>query len=56
MRSSRPFAVLIGGAAMVIYSPSSIKMGFGGRNTNATNSLRQTGHGKRMASSRLGVQ
>jgi hypothetical protein len=41
---------------MVIYSPSSIKMGLGGRNTNATNSLRQTGHGKRMAASRLDVQ
>jgi hypothetical protein len=40
---------------MVIYSPSSIKMGLGGRNTNATNSPRQTGH-KRMAASRLDVQ
>jgi|HubBroStandDraft_4_1064222.scaffolds.fasta_scaffold2211943_1 hypothetical protein len=41
---------------MVIYSPSSIKMGLGGSNTKATNSLRQTGHGKRMAASRLDVQ
>jgi hypothetical protein len=54
----RPLAlsgVLISEAAMVIYSPSSIKMGFGGRNTNAFRSVSQTGHGERMASSRSEV-
>jgi hypothetical protein len=33
--------VLVSGTAMVIYSPPSIKMGFGGINTNATSLLRQ---------------
>jgi hypothetical protein len=45
----RPLAlsgVLISEAAMVIYSPPSIKMGFGGRNTNAFRSVSQSGHGE----------
>jgi hypothetical protein len=44
--------VLIGGAAMVIYSSSSIKMGFG--NTSAARSLRQSEQQKERAVELLG--